>query len=257
MFRRITLLLCYLLSLLLLISALSKANQASSSTSQLSTQQHGISAELNTPGRPLAKHEDDSGYNNIISNENSNSKLSGRDRLLFYTLHHFAVLSNFTVQHGTEVLQKVLKEAATLNESTDALKSHLLSFADYIARAEQLNEKPADEVKVGELYDMVVQFTELVDRYNTTAVENASTETLYLEISLKQNGLDKLHVDFLQHFLDFVDGFSARMDNYLKSLMPEQRLNERKMMEWYRKLNDETDAEKKVEIFTKFFTLYA
>ncbi|CAD6997727.1 unnamed protein product [Ceratitis capitata] len=257
MSRRVTMLLSYLLLLSQFINALPQPNDVSSS-GELFKDQHQNNIESSADNRIDHEHNN----NNILTNDtnnpsNDNDEWSERDKLLFYTLEQFAILSNFTVEHGVKVLRNVLKDASTLKEPTATLLAHLGNFSDFVARAESL-DKLSDDERVGELYDMVVLFTELVERHNTTALANATTtENLYLEMSLKKNGLDKLQVDFLERFLTFADKFNARMDSYLAKLSPEQRVNERKMIEWYRTFNAESDAEKRVEIFAKFFELYA
>uniref|UniRef100_A0A0A1X9B1 Uncharacterized protein n=1 Tax=Zeugodacus cucurbitae TaxID=28588 RepID=A0A0A1X9B1_ZEUCU len=245
-------------------------NAASPQASDLNASPESFKAEQLIAESATSNTEDNNAnINNVFThdeNTNNNNNNSGnkvhigewsdRDKLLFYTLEEFALLSNFTVEHGTEVLRNVLKDAATLKEPTAALLAHLANFSAFVARADAVRKLSADE-KVGELYDMVVLFTELVERHNTSALENATTESMYLEMSLKKNGLDKLQVDFLERFLVFSAQFNARMDSYLENLTPEQRAYERKMFEWYRAFNAETDSEKKVEIFAKFFELYA
>lgn len=250
-----------------LINALPQASELNGSPeafkeAQVMTESAASTTAYNNANNNNIIAHDENTYNNG-NNNNSGNKVyadewSDRDKLLFYTLEQFALLSNFTVEHGTEVLRNVVKDATTLKEPTASLLAHLDNFSDFVARANNVS-KLGDDEKMGELYDMVVLFTELVERHNTTALENATTENMYLEMSLKKNGLDKLQVDFLERFLVFSEKFNARMNSYLAKLTAEQqqRTNERKMIEWYRAFNAETDSEKKVEIFAKFFELYA
>ncbi|XP_050318467.1 uncharacterized protein LOC126751991 [Bactrocera neohumeralis] len=266
MFKGDTMLLCYLLVSSQLISVLPQASDSSRSPeafkdAQLKTESAASTNAYNNANNNIIIAHDENTSSNSDNNNNSGNKVyadewSDRDKLLFYTLEQFALLSNFTVEHGTEVLRNVLKDAATLMEPTASLLAHLGNFSDYVARADNVKKMGEDE-KVGELYDMVVLFTELVERHNTTALGNATTENMYLEMSLKKNGLDKLQVDFLERFLVFSEKFNARVDSYLTKLTAEQRASERKMIEWQHAFNAETDAEKKVEIFAKFFELYA
>ncbi|XP_067621427.1 uncharacterized protein [Eurosta solidaginis] len=196
--------------------------------------------------------------NNIsMGNINSNNnELTERNKLLFYTLEQFALLSDFTIKQGTTVLRKVVKEASTLEEPTVALQAHLKSFNDYIVISDNL-AKQSEHIEFNESYDIVVKFTEMVEEHTTkTKHENATTENMFLEMLLKKNGLDKLQVDFLDRFLNFIKNFNKCIDNYLEKLTMPQRAEEQKMIDWYRMFNDETDPEKKVDIFIRFFDLY-
>ncbi|XP_067621428.1 uncharacterized protein [Eurosta solidaginis] len=164
--------------------------------------------------------------------------------------------NNNELTERTTVLRKVVKEASTLEEPTVALQAHLKSFNDYIVISDNL-AKQSEHIEFNESYDIVVKFTEMVEEHTTkTKHENATTENMFLEMLLKKNGLDKLQVDFLDRFLNFIKNFNKCIDNYLEKLTMPQRAEEQKMIDWYRMFNDETDPEKKVDIFIRFFDLY-
>lgn len=259
-------LLYYLLFSSQLISVLPQASDSNGTPeafkeAQLISEAAASTTEYNNANNNHILPHNENTSSNSDNNNNSGNKVnadewSDRDKLLLYTLEQLALLFNFTVEHGTEVLRNVVKDAATLKEPTASLLAHLGNFSDFVARVDNLKKLGEDE-KFGELYNMVVLFTELVERHNTTALENATTENIYLEMSLKKNGLDKLHVECIERFFVFSEKLNAHVDSYLAKLTAEQRANERKMIEWYRAFNAETDSEKKREIISKFFELYA
>ncbi|XP_054742427.1 uncharacterized protein LOC129247345 [Anastrepha obliqua] len=158
--RNILLLLSYLLVLTKLINALSQPNEVRS-TSEDAKDQQGLTTKLTKCAVLHGEH----GVKKIITNAKSNDnsinnnydKRSDRDKLLFYSLNQLTLLSNFTVQHGTQLLRNVLKEASTHEEHSEILKTYLRDFSDYVARAERL-KKLNEREKVCELHSMTVLF---------------------------------------------------------------------------------------------------
>ncbi|XP_054742426.1 uncharacterized protein LOC129247344 [Anastrepha obliqua] len=162
-----------------------------------------------------------------------------------------------SMSSSSAFLERVLQDEVIAQN--DDMEQDKAAFQEYILEVHERSKPLPKNITALDGFLHIVAsihtfnvFEDILQRYNTTALNAPTNEVVLIEAALKRNGLDALISDLRTKKMEFINKFLRNMSICVANLSEEDRVKDWKVVEWYQSYSKKSDDERANDVFTLF-----
>ncbi|XP_053950694.1 uncharacterized protein LOC128858439 [Anastrepha ludens] len=182
------------------------------------------------------------------SSEEDDPKL----KLVAFTFGGMAVIAQWTLDKGSEVLKNAVKELNEIPDKDELLQANITRMSRIANENPQLT-KEEDSEYILKLFEYLIDFSTLMDDYEQ--MPDDSKLKIALKTALESNGFNEFDSEFKNKIFEFAKSMERVFGEYIKEMTPAEKSKYSKLIQWYDEFKAETDKDKKLDKLGEFFDL--
>nr|XP_014086189.1 uncharacterized protein LOC106614803 isoform X2 [Bactrocera oleae] len=180
----------------------------------------------------------------------SSEEHNAQELLMISTINEIVKLYKWVLENGSVIVNNAVEELNKIPVK-DALLQANITRMSKIGTEVSLFKLASDDKSVVKLLEYMVSFTAMMDDYEHMPID--SKLKLTLKTALDNNGYNKFENEFELRVLELFKNFDHAFAEYVKTLTPEEKVKESKLLQWHEDFTAETDEETKLEKFGELF----